>query len=168
MLTRVFVYSILLGFLLNLAGCSFFEAEPEIPEDLGYAKKYLNAIPHPLKSKKVSSPYGDRWGSFHKGIDFPAPIGTAVFATHSGVVVHSGKLHNGYGTAVIIRDNGFETLYAHLENVLLRKGRKVMEGDPIGEVGATGRATGYHLHFETRVKTKKGKFVSLNPKLFLK
>lgn len=154
--------------LITLSSCSIFYPEPEVPKDLGYAAKYLKALPYPLRSKRISSRYGDRWGSFHRGIDFPSPLGSAVFATHDGVVVQSGGFLSGYGNAVIVRDKSFETLYAHLDQVHLRKGRKVLAGDPIGEVGATGKATGYHLHFETRVRTKDGKFISLDPKLFLK
>lgn len=75
---------------------------------------------------------------------------------------------SGYGITVIVKDNNFLTLYGHLSHTLLTRGRKVKAGDPIGEVGATGNATGNHLHFETRIITKDGRSIPIDPERFLK
>jgi len=89
----------------------------------------------------------------HKGVDYPAPIGTPVRATASGKVLFAGQ-QNGYGTVVHLQHRGaFSTLYAHLSRIApeLRSGTRVMQGDVIGHVGQTGWATGPHLHYEFRV-----------------
>lgn len=89
---------------------------------------------------------------FHKGCDFSAPVGTPIFATGDGVVIESGW-GGGYGKRVYI-DHGFgyETRYAHMSNILVRKGQKVKRGELIGKVGNTGRSRGAHLHYEVRYK----------------
>lgn len=155
----------LLTFILILSSCSTRSIEIE---DLGYANKYLGNLNLPVRSNRISSKFGPRRGRLHTGIDIPAPRGTAVFATHDGEVIHSGRYMSGYGTTVIVKDNNFLTLYAHLSHTLLTRGRKVRAGDPIGEVGATGNATGNHLHFETRIITEDGRSVAVNPEHFLK
>lgn len=87
----------------------------------------------------------------HKGIDFPAPIGTPVLATATGKV---GKLvtradSSSYGTYIVIHhDEEFATLYAHLSGTNVKLGDIVVEGDTIGFVGTTGRSTNPHLHYE--------------------
>jgi len=147
--------------------CSCSSRSIEI-DDFGYANKYLGNLKLPVRSNRISSKFGPRRGRLHKGIDIPAPRGTAVFAAHDGEVIHSGRYFSGYGTTVILKDNNFLTVYAHLSHTLLTKGRKVKAGDPIGEVGATGNATGNHLHFETRIIIEDGKSVAVDPERFLK
>jgi murein DD-endopeptidase MepM/ murein hydrolase activator NlpD len=90
----------------------------------------------------------------HRGIDYAAPIGTPVRAVGDGVVEFAGS-QRGYGNVVILRHHGdYSTLYAHLNRIHpdLQVGAKVRQSDLIGEVGATGWATGAHLHFEFRIK----------------
>ncbi len=100
--------------------------------------------------------------SFHTGVDFVAPPGTAVFAAAGGVV-SGAELHQEYGNMVDVdHDNGLTTRYAHLSKYKVKIGDVVMKGQILGEVGSTGRATGPHLHFEVR---EKG--VPLNPNRFL-
>jgi murein DD-endopeptidase MepM/ murein hydrolase activator NlpD len=90
-------------------------------------------------------------GTYHSGIDIGAPTGTPIAAAAPGqvVLVSAG---GGYGNYVVVRhDNGYETLYAHLSQVYVVQGQWVAQGEAVGAVGATGWATGPHLHFEVRV-----------------
>jgi len=89
-------------------------------------------------------------GTYHSGLDIGAASGTPIAAAAPGqvVLVSAG---GGYGNYVVIRhDNGYETLYAHLSDIWVGQGQWVAQGDAIGAVGATGWATGPHLHFEVR------------------
>ena len=84
----------------------------------------------------------------HKGIDFRAPKGTAVYATANGVVSKSTD-HEGYGNLVVLKHSeGYATLYAHLNERLVEAGDEVKIGKKVGTVGTTGRSTGDHLHYE--------------------
>jgi murein DD-endopeptidase MepM/ murein hydrolase activator NlpD len=90
-------------------------------------------------------------GTYHSGIDIVAPSGTPIAAAAGGqvVLVSAG---GGYGNYVVIRhDSGYETLYAHLSQVYVGHGQWVAQGEAVGAEGATGWATGPHLHFEVRV-----------------
>ncbi len=88
---------------------------------------------------------------FHGGMDFTAKPGTPIYATGDGKVTFADYATNGYGMHVII-DHGFdyETLYAHLSKIEVRKGQKVKRGDVIGLVGNSGLSSGPHLHYEVR------------------
>lgn len=88
---------------------------------------------------------------FHKGMDFRAPRGTAVYSAGTGVVLFAGR-KGGYGNAIFIdHGDGVITRYGHLRTVHVATGAMVSGGIKIGEVGSTGRATGPHLHFEVRL-----------------
>jgi murein DD-endopeptidase MepM/ murein hydrolase activator NlpD len=79
-------------------------------------------------------------------------LGTPVVAARDGLVLAVGPLP-GYGNVVEVQhDQGVTTLYAHLSRALVDPGRRVTRGTPVGLVGATGDATGPHLHFEVRVR----------------
>jgi murein DD-endopeptidase MepM/ murein hydrolase activator NlpD len=89
----------------------------------------------------------------HRGVDYGAPVGTPVRATADGVVTLAGA-QGGYGNVIVLRHTGaYSTLYAHLSRFAagVRQGSRVRQGDTIGYVGATGWATGPHLHYEFRV-----------------
>jgi murein DD-endopeptidase MepM/ murein hydrolase activator NlpD len=87
----------------------------------------------------------------HKGVDFAAPLGTAVHATANGRVSFAGT-QTGYGNVIQLQHTGlFSTLYAHLSRLAVKVGTRVFQGDIIGYVGQTGWATGPHLHYEFRV-----------------
>jgi murein DD-endopeptidase MepM/ murein hydrolase activator NlpD len=89
--------------------------------------------------------------AMHSGIDFRGPVGSPVYTTAPGVIVKAGR-HGGYGKLVEVRhENGVTTRYAHLSMIAVRAGQKVKRGDMIGKLGNTGRSTGPHLHYETRV-----------------
>jgi lipoprotein NlpD len=106
--------------------------------------------------------YGVRDGRRHDGIDLAAPEGTRVGAAAAGEVLYVGD-QAGYGRIVIVRHpGGLVTLYAHMRKALVEEGAKVDRGDPIGEVGQTGRTSGPHLHFEVREGTRPR-----NPLLYL-
>ncbi|MBM2292848.1 peptidoglycan DD-metalloendopeptidase family protein [Sulfitobacter pseudonitzschiae] len=99
----------------------------------------------------------------HKGVDFAAPTGTPLYATADGVVTHAGW-SNGYGRLVKIQhDFGIETRYAHMSQLRVKVGQRVSRGDRIGDMGASGRVTGVHLHYEVRVGGK-----AVNPMIYIK
>ncbi|HSC49608.1 MAG TPA: peptidoglycan-binding protein [Gaiellaceae bacterium] len=105
----------------------------------------------------VAAPVGDGFGPrgnrFHAGLDLPAPVGTDVGAAAVGRVTFAGRLAGGWGKLVVVADaGGIRTMYAHLSRVSVRVGELVAAGTILGAVGATGDATGPHLHFEVRVR----------------
>jgi murein DD-endopeptidase MepM/ murein hydrolase activator NlpD len=106
----------------------------------------------PTDSRVLTSNFGSRWGRQHKGLDIKVYIGDTIRAAFDGrvrVVRYEGR---GYGKYVVIRhDNGLETYYAHMSKQLVHEDQDVRAGDPIGLGGNTGRSTGSHLHFETRL-----------------
>ncbi len=99
-------------------------------------------------SGRTSSCYGMRWGTLHGGVDIAAPIGTPIYAAHSGVVARAGTA-TGFGYAVYIRgDDGAVTVYGHVNEYFVRAGERVDAGERIATVGNRGQSTGPHLHFE--------------------
>jgi peptidoglycan hydrolase-like protein with peptidoglycan-binding domain len=99
----------------------------------------------------VTSPFGQRWGRLHAGIDFGAPTGAPVGAGGRGTVSFAGWNAGGYGNLVVIDHRlGFQSWYAHLSSVSVSSGQSVGGGTRIGAVGSTGASTGPHLHFEVR------------------
>jgi murein DD-endopeptidase MepM/ murein hydrolase activator NlpD len=101
----------------------------------------------------VGDLFGPRGTGFHPGLDLPAAVGTPVAAAAPGRVEIAGMTYGGYGNLVVVAHaNGIETYYAHLSRVLVRPGQVVTTGSLVGLVGATGEATGPHLHFEVRVR----------------
>jgi murein DD-endopeptidase MepM/ murein hydrolase activator NlpD len=98
-----------------------------------------------------TSPFGQRWGRLHAGIDIGAPEGTPIRAAMSGKVVLAGWT-GGYGNYTCIQHGGaLSTCYGHQSRYATSVGANVSKGDLIGYVGNTGNSTGAHLHFETRV-----------------
>jgi peptidoglycan hydrolase-like protein with peptidoglycan-binding domain len=105
----------------------------------------------------VEAPVGDRFGPrddrFHAGVDFPANAGTLVGAAASGYVSWAGWMDGGFGYMVrVVHRGGVVTCYAHLAHVSVDVGQRVSAGELVGLVGATGHASGPHLHFEVRVR----------------
>jgi murein DD-endopeptidase MepM/ murein hydrolase activator NlpD len=103
------------------------------------------------------APLGDGFGPrgirFHAGIDLIASRGSPVGAAAPGNVVFAGFARGGWGKLVVIAHAaGVRTAYAHLSRVSVRPGQRVATGDSLGTVGATGHASGPHLHFEVRVR----------------
>jgi murein DD-endopeptidase MepM/ murein hydrolase activator NlpD len=92
---------------------------------------------------------GTPFTSYHPGIDIAGSTGNAIYASASGVVVYAGWNDYGYGLMVVIdHGDGWQTLYAHMNDVDVACGQAVFQGNVIGGVGSTGNSTGPHLHFE--------------------
>ncbi len=105
-------------------------------------------------TKKITSPYGKRGGSFHQGIDIACSGvgGKEILASESGTIKYAGYNKSGYGNHIIIdHGNGKQTLYGHCQKLHVSQNQKVKKGQKIGTVGSTGDSTGNHLHFEVRV-----------------
>lgn len=102
----------------------------------------------------VSSNFGARGGRPHDGIDIPGALGSPIHAAMDGKVIYAGRL-SAYGNLIIIKHkSNLFTAYAHLSKMIMKKGTSVKQGQKIGEMGRTGRATANHLHFEIREKAK--------------
>lgn len=115
----------------------------------------------PTPSRVVTSNFGSRWGRPHKGLDIKVYIGDSIRAAFSGKVRIVRYEAAGYGKYIVIRHpNGLETIYGHLSEQLVSENQTVKAGEVIGLGGNTGRSTGSHLHFETRLCG-----VALNPAL---
>ena len=111
----------------------------------------------PMQFSRVTSGFAMRFHPIHQtwrahlGVDYGAPVGTPVRTVGDGVVDFAG-VQGGFGNVVIIRHNRSDTtVYAHLSRIDVRRGQSVSQGQRVGAVGATGWATGPHLHFEFRV-----------------
>lgn len=99
----------------------------------------------------------------HEGIDFAGPVGTPLYATADGVVSFAGW-QSGYGRLVKIKHEfGIETRFAHLSKLNVKAGQRVSRGERIGDMGASGRVTGPHLHYEVRVGGE-----AVNPMIYIK
>jgi len=115
--------------------------------------RYLAWVERRRAGEPIAYLTGER--EFHTGVDIVANAGTPVLATADGVVVEAGRL-SSYGKAVFLaHGNGLASRYGHLSEVLVRPGQRVHRGDRIGSVGATGRATGFHLHYEVLRNDRK-------------
>ncbi len=109
---------------------------------------------NPCPAGYVSSPFGPRWGSFHRGVDLACATGNNIYAADGGTVIYAG--HKGsYGNLVVIdHKNGAVTRYGHCSRILVHVGQKVYQGKLIAKVGSTGHATGPHCHFELEINGK--------------
>ena len=111
----------------------------------------------PMEFSRITSGFAMRFHPIlqnwrqHLGVDYGAPMGTAVRTVGEGVVEFAGW-QNGFGNVIHVRHSGDRTtVYAHLSRIEVKKGQRIDQGQRIGAVGATGWATGPHLHFEFRV-----------------
>jgi murein DD-endopeptidase MepM/ murein hydrolase activator NlpD len=116
----------------------------------------LPRVPFAL-TRPVRAPLGDRFGPrglrFHAGLDFPAPSGRRVRAAAAGRVTFAAWDSSGFGNLMVLdHGGGVRTRYAHLSRFAVRRGAYVARGQVIGRVGATGHATGPHLHFEALIR----------------
>jgi murein DD-endopeptidase MepM/ murein hydrolase activator NlpD len=123
----------------------------------------------PIKaSYRISSTFGPRnlagaASNYHYGTDLAAPTGTPIYASRAGTVTKSGSA-SGYGLVIYIdHGDGVQTRYGHCSRLLVSKGQKVSQGQLIALVGATGDATGPHLHFEIRING-----TAVNPQKYVK
>ena len=137
-----------------------YRANTPLPDE---ATIDLRGFCMPTPSRVITSNFGARWGRQHKGLDIKVYIGDTIRAAFSGKVrvVKNEGARKGYGKYIVIRHyNGLETYYGHLSKWLVEENQEVRAGDPIALGGNTGRSTGSHLHFETRLCG-----VALNPAL---
>ena len=101
----------------------------------------------------VGDAFGPRGSRFHAGVDIVAASGTLVGAAAPGHVTWAAPLAGGWGNLVVVAHaDGVRTMYAHLSTIAVRVGQRVETGARLGTVGATGDATGPHLHFEVRLR----------------
>lgn len=133
----------------------FLAGQKFLPKEMAYFRG--DGFLSPLKTGRISSRYGmrsdpfTRRRTFHGGLDIAAPTGTPVHASQGGKVIRVGSNVRGYGKLIVIEHKfGYRTYYGHLSAISIRKGQNVSADQIIGRVGATGRATGPHLHFEVR------------------
>ena len=118
-------------------------------EDLAAASTGGGSMP--LKENySIGAHFGQTgaWARYHTGQDFPAPVGTPIYAAASGIVLSPTAASWAGNNVVIMHLNGGMTLYAHQSQVVVKPGQAVKAGDLIGYVGVTGRSFGAHLHFE--------------------
>lgn len=111
-----------------------------------------------------TNPVTGEW-SFHSGTDLGAPQGTPALATSDGVVEFAGWA-GGYGNLVEIRHQRARSRYAHLAQITVSQGQRVVQGQQIGLVGSTGRSTGPHLHFEILSNSADG-WIAVDPAPYL-
>jgi murein DD-endopeptidase MepM/ murein hydrolase activator NlpD len=125
------------------------------PGTIAALRKPPPTCPLPLVrplSGAIGSPFGPRGNRFHAGIDIVAAQGAPVAAAAPGRVVYAHFANGGWGNLVVIlHADGVRSLYAHLSRIDVHRGERVAAGTRVGLAGATGEATGPHLHFEVRL-----------------
>lgn len=172
-------------FPLFFSGCSFWSTTPSAEDIragstigigagrlterdpyLGEAAAFRGKLLLPVRGGRLWSKFGKRSWRWHDGIDLAAPKGTPIFAAHSGKVIYSGAGFRGYGNLIAIEARSLVTIYAHNDRNTVKKGQWVEKGTLIGFVGRTGRVTGPHLHFETRIRRGNKKPIAVDPLIF--
>lgn len=141
-----------------------------------------SVLPLPVDFFVLTSPFGNRISpftrtpDFHKGLDFAAPTGTPIYATADGVVTFAGRYPMSrsvawwrFGNVVVIRHGDrFLTIYAHCDEVKVKAGQKVRQGETIATVGSTGWSTNSHLHYEVRTDVEKpGAYEPIDPRIYI-
>ena len=158
----------------NLSMSSFQEALDAMARDVEHRADYMNVVETALITDRIKSklmptvqpvnvtytasgfgwrfdPFNGR-NTFHEGIDFPSPVGTAILAAAGGVVI-AAEYHHEFGNMLEIdHGNDIVTRYAHASKLLMKVGDIVQRGQHVADIGSTGRSTGAHLHFEVLVK----------------
>jgi len=136
-------------------GQKLYLHNPDLKSVSRTSTRSSNSFRMPVAYKGVTSPFGRRRHPvlnryiYHKGVDLRAHY-TDLYASRSGRVSYAGWM-SGYGKLIIMKhSSGYETRYAHLNNIYVKVGQNVSQGARIGKTGMTGRVTGPHLHFEIR------------------
>jgi murein DD-endopeptidase MepM/ murein hydrolase activator NlpD len=133
---------------------------------ISHVKSYVGELAFPVRGAQFTSSFGWRGQRFHEGADFAAAEGTPIYAAHSGTVVFVNESHGRYGRIVVVQGDGLITVYGHNSRNRVSLGDSVVRGEHIADVGETGRATGPHLHFETRVQNEEGRYAAVDPHVF--
>ncbi len=142
---------VLYCFFVSLFSCVFLKKNPQPQFEWPLREYQLTQKFRPFKKRP------------HLGIDLRASLGSPVLSSRPGRVVYAGKKLAGYGNVVLIEHSRhWASLYAHLQSIQVSIGQKVFQGEMIGTLGWTGRATGPHLHFELIYKRK-----AVNPLFYL-
>ncbi|MFE0098819.1 M23 family metallopeptidase [Streptomyces sp. NPDC059009] len=146
-------------------------SEAELPEDSAELERYgpPGRCAMPLRRRfRITTRYGvpGNWiAGYHTGIDLAVPRGTPVYAVGGGRVVLA-RWSGAYGKAVTVRmPDGHYAVYAHLSRISVRRGARLRTGAYLGSSGATGRATGPHLHLE--IRAHRGYGSDVNPAQYL-
>ncbi len=140
-----------------------------LDEIFGIAKKKYERmacmpaiLPVSKKQGKIMSGFGERFHPIlkymrpHTGIDIAAPTGSYIYATADGVITTAGRGGDGYGICCIINHGfGYQTLYGHMSEILVRENQKIKRGEIIGKVGSSGLSSAPHLHYEVIQNGKK-------------
>lgn len=126
---------------------------PATPPGSSVAPTTVDRFVPPVRDDCTVTPMaGPRWGRVHWGTDLACPTGTPFYAVHDGVVTWAGY-GEGYGLHVVLDvGDGVTFIYAHASLLSVKAGDEVKAGDVLGHIGATGNATGPHLHLEVRVR----------------
>ncbi|HEY9723037.1 MAG TPA: peptidoglycan DD-metalloendopeptidase family protein [Oscillatoriaceae cyanobacterium] len=141
-------------------GISLDASAPAVPSSSGVV------APIPGWQNEISQHYGGPGG--HPGVDIAVPQGTPIHAAKDGTVVYAQFNSGGYGNLVILQhDDGTFTMYAHQSQIEVSQGQHVSAGQELGLVGATGDATGPHLHFEVRQGSEVWSSPTINPETYI-
>ena len=145
-------------------GKKWYDATQQV-EERGPVKTNIKFI-WPVRRVDISSPFGIRKDGKHTGVDLRNPKGTPIMAAAGGRVIFSGDGPSGYGNTIMIKhDANTITVYAHNSKNMVRENDYVNQGQTVAMVGMTGRATGYHVHFEIRINRKPVNPANLLPRL---
>ncbi len=149
---RTLLLPAVLLFASLLTGCAHHPHQVLSPIHPAVQNNVPSIWPVPKSSARITSRFGEvrSGGRIHKGLDLATPRGTPVVAAAAGVASFTGT-QRGYGNIVTVDHcNGLETAYAHLDEITTFCGARLEQGSAVGRVGATGNATGPHLHYEVR------------------
>jgi len=175
--TRYFFWKfVAVFFLLTLSACSVFSftkhennyyfEHSKVLLESNDAASLIGQLMWPVSLKTLTSRYGPRKDSFHDGVDIRAPYVERVKAAHDGMIIRQDQKFRGYGKLLVLRGHDIVTFYGHLDDYVVQIGDTVKKGDVIGFVGSTGRSTGPHLHFETRIFEPDRKWFAIDPMVF--
>jgi murein DD-endopeptidase MepM/ murein hydrolase activator NlpD len=122
---------------------------PEWTEEANKGPKGNGTLTWPVKDGWFGRGYGAGEGGYHLAVDIDGERGSDVLAAAPGVVGYVGDDLKGYGNVLlVVHPGGWVTLYGHNQKILVRAGERVEQGQPIAELGSTGRSMGPHVHFE--------------------
>ncbi len=167
----------------ELAAIGAFLDEVDSFEEANRERARTTPSASPLQGDRfvLTSPFGNRRSpftknlDFHAGVDFAANSGTPIYAPADGKVVFAGRypLRKSvgwwrYGNLVVLsHDDEFRTLYGHCDEVLVRAGQRVEQGEQIATVGNTGWSTSPHLHYEVRRRNAARDFAPVDPRIYI-
>ncbi len=144
---------LLSSFLLVFGSCSTYQGPGQIKAPVYKTERAQLPEPRfrwPVQKARMTRGF-DPEGRNHYGIDLANRTGTPIYAAHSGHVIYANNGFRGYGRLIIVEHpSGWASLYAHLSRYNVKEGDWIEKGSLIGKMGATGRVTGPHLHFELR------------------